>query len=414
MKLSERLDAQLSARLAAGPASVSRAPADTTDTLSQLQAADALLPWRSAIPRPGYADALEARLLAHAAAGAVLGARQISEAAPNTSAVSRHASASSWRPAVAFGSRRSDGGSVRSGSVAAREAVHSPLLRSLVAATVALFALGAGVVLAAASAGPGSPLYGLHRVEQNVRVSLSSSPAERVRLRLAYAQADLAAIDHALARHETGATYTDALGAFQGDLQAIEADMPALTPGAERDQLAARVAALQSQGRSDLLRAVPTLSWPNRLKTTTVLGSLGAPVPTVAQATVTRTLGSGDHETLVVIVGANFQQGAVIEVNGDATGTVVSQTSSQLVVRLDPNFPVASAKYIGVSNPDGTAAETAHVILALNTGTGKGPGSGNSPTAGPGATATSSPGNGNGNGGGHPGGGSHGTPTPSH
>lgn len=415
MKLSERLDAQLSARLANGPATIHAAPtdpSDTEETLPQLLAADVLAQWRSATPRARYADALEARLLAHATTVVIRGEGRMPATAPTEDAAAGSASASSWSPAIVSWRRESGSrSSAQSVRKTARGGGHMRPFRSLAVATVALLALGAGVVVAAASAGPGSPLYGLHRAEQNIRVGLATTPAERVRLRLAYAQSDLGAIEKSLARHATGATYTDALGAFQSDLQAIGTDWPALPPGREREQLAAQVTALETQGRSDLLGALPTLSWPGQLKTTTVLGSLGVSIPTITQATITRTLGSGEHDTRIVVVGNNFQQGAVVEVNGEVAGTVLSQSSTQLVVELDPNYPVARASHIGVSNPDGTAADTTRIVLALDTGNGKGSGSGVDETPGPAATVTS--GNGNGNGGGHPGGGSHGTPTPS-
>lgn len=117
--------------------------------------------------------------------------------------------------------------------------------------------------------------------------------------------------------------------------------------------------------------------------------------------------------TRIVVVGSNFQQGAVVIVNGQAVGTVLSQTSTQLVVQIDPTYPVTSAKTIGVSNPDGTAADTRDITSDLDPGNGKGPAGAGSATPGPLSTTTTGNGNGNGNGGGHPGGGTHGTPTPS-
>lgn len=394
MHLNDKLDAQLSARLTGNPGVMRTLPAPSDETLSQLMAADVLAQWRTATPRAGYADLLETRMLAHAAAHAASGSLlEPGRALRRQESVSRDAGHMGRRTSRGVGALRP--------------------LWSIAAAAMLLLMVGAGVVLAAAGAGPGSPLYGLHRFEQNVRVSIASSPSERVRLRLAYAQADLSAIDAALARGTTGAAYTDALGAFQSDLHAIGTGLPGLPAGAERDKLAAQFTAIETQGRSDLLQALPALPWRDRLKTTTVLGGLGMQTPTVTSAAITRTLTPEARMTRIVVVGSNFQQGAVVIVNGQAVGTVLSQTSTQLVVQIDPTYPVTSAKTIGVSNPDGTAADTRDITSDLDPGNGKGPAGAGSATPGPLSTTTTGNGNGNGNGGGHPGGGTHGTPTPS-
>ena len=414
MHRNDKLDAQLSARLTDNPGAIQTLPANSAETLAQLMAADVLAQWRAATPRADYANALEARMLAHAAVIARDVLRMPSPT-PHGLAAARGASEPFMEPGRTSHKRGS-----RSRGLAQQAGRRSRGIGSLrplwsLAAAALLLMIGAGVVLAAAGAGPGSPLYGLHRLEQNARVSIASSSSERVRLRLAYAQADLSAIDTALARHAAGATYTDALGAFQSDLQAIRADLPGLPAGAERDRLAAQFTALETQGRSDLFHGLPTLPWSDRVKTTTVLGSFGVPTPTVTTATMTRTLTPRERVIRIVVVGSNFQPGAVVIVNGEAVGTVLSQTSTQLVVQLDPTYPVTSAKTIGVSNPDGTAAETRDIASALDAGNGKGSAGPGAATPGTLATATTGNGNGNcdGNAGGHPGGGAHGTPTPS-
>lgn len=414
MRHSDRLDAQLSARLGAGPGTLRAIPPRSEDTLAQLVAADALTHWRYATPRAGYVDVLEARMLAHAAMVATRTARQMAANAPDQRAIARNESAS-LAEAGAAPWQRGDArrASVPQGRGTARGVRRLGPFGSLAAAALLLFTLGAGVVIAAANAGPGSPLYGLHRFEQDVRVSMANTPSERVRLRLAYARADLAAIEKALGQHAAGSRYTDALEAFHSDLQAIQTDLPALASSASADQqqLVAQVAALEAQGRSELLQALPSLQWSAQLKTTSALGILGVVVPSVSKATITRTLGpGGERDTRILVVGSNFQQGAAVVINGDAAGFVVSQTSTQLVVQLDPGYPVTRAKTIGVSNPDGTAADTTDIVSNLDAGNGKGPAGGDSATPGPAATAT----NGNGNSGGRPGGGAHGTPTPSH
>lgn len=410
MRPSDRLDAQLSARLADGSARDLAAPASTAETLPQLMAADVLSQWRSATPRTDYADVLESQLLDHATSVAARGAVQTPARAPGRETMVRRGNVSPLEPAT--DSRRLGGGnqgSILPGRTSSRDSSRFRPFRSLVAAALLLLVLGAGMFTAAAQAGPGSPLYGLRRFEQDVRVRMTSSPSDRIRLRLDYAKSDLAVLDKALARQTKGSAYSDALASFQSDIHAIWTDLPALGKGAESDTLAAQVTALEAQGRSDLLHGLHMLSWTDRVKTTEVLGSLGVPIPAVTMVTITRTHGPSSHITQILIVGSNFQQGVVAEINGVEVGAVLSQSTSQLVIQVEPTFPVTSAKTVGVSNPDGTSAETADIAVVLDAGNGKGSGSGGEATPGPAATVT----NGNGNGGGHPGGGSHGTPTPS-
>src|SRR5262249_26521769 len=92
----------------------------------------------------------------------------------------------------------------------------------LVAAAVLVLIVTTSVLTAAAaaSAGSGSPLFGLHRAEQNVRVQLASSQGDRVRLHLSYAYEALSQLDGAV-RHGSGdPTYTGALAIFLTEQQA--------------------------------------------------------------------------------------------------------------------------------------------------------------------------------------------------
>ncbi|HEY2570092.1 MAG TPA: hypothetical protein VGI27_01400, partial [Solirubrobacteraceae bacterium] len=278
MEADDRLDALLTARQTRKRPPTS--PAETSDDtlLPQLVVADLLAQRHAATPSAHFADDLEAQLLAHATQGV-------------TSAKS-----------PAAGARQAHGDRSRQPRLIQQEA--RPALRArgrllgasrrlsiaLLAASL-LLALSVGLLAAAASAEPGSPLFGLHRLEQNVRVGLASGPAERARLHLSYAQSDLAALDALLARRSGGPPYRDALAAFQGDLQAVATDLLAAAPGGERDALSSQFGALQAQARSDLLGGLRSLPWSDRLAATAALGGLGVDVPVVASATITRTIG---------------------------------------------------------------------------------------------------------------------------
>jgi len=395
MEADDRLDALLAARQMGErpPASLAGASDDTL--LPQLVVADLLARRHAATPSAHFVADLEARLLEHAAQSGEQAARRAT-----TSTSSR-----------AAGARQAHGAGIQRPWLAQRGARPAPRARgrllgasrrlstALLAASL-LLALSVGILAAAASAAPGSPLFGLHRLEQNVRVGLASSPSERARLHLSYAHSDLVALDASLARRAGSPSYRDALAAFQGDLQAVATDLFAVAPGGERDALSSQLGALQAQARSDLLGGLRSLPWTDRLATTAMLGGLGVDVPVVASATITRTIGRDANTVQMVIAGSGFQAGAAAEVAGAEVGVVIAQTPTSLVVQLDARYPAASVKEVGVSNPDGTAGATSNVFQVIDAG-GEG-----QPT--PGASPTPAGGNG------HSGGGPRGTPAPSH
>ncbi|HEV8191282.1 MAG TPA: hypothetical protein VGP82_07330, partial [Ktedonobacterales bacterium] len=100
-----------------------------------------------------------------------------------------------------------------------RRARWTRLLGPALAAAL-LLALGTATFTAVTAAGPGTPLYGLHRWEQSVQASMAGSAADRTRLHLASAQDALTALDAASARRETGAAYDDALATFRDEMSA--------------------------------------------------------------------------------------------------------------------------------------------------------------------------------------------------
>jgi hypothetical protein len=405
MKANDRLDALLTTRQAGGrpPAALAETSDDTL--LAQLVVADLLAQGRAATPSAQFNRDLEVRLLVHAARLEERAARRTT-----SSASSRAASAGGT-----IGARQAHGDGLQRPRLFQRETrptlwARGRLLgasRRLSTALLVLsflLALSIGIFAAAAKAAPGSALFGLHRLEQNVRVSLAGSPSERARLHLSYTRSDLAALNASLANGTGGSLYRDALAAFQSDLHATATDLRAVAPGGDEDALATQLSALQAQARSDLLASLRSLPWSDRVATTVVLGDLGVSVPVVTSATITRTVGRGTSDVQMVVVGSDFQAGAVAEVEGAEVGVVIAQSPTNLVLRLDGRYAAASIREIGVSNPDGTAATTPNVLQVIDSG-GEG-----QPT--PAASPTPDGGNGTGNG--HPGGGPHGTPTPSH
>src|SRR5690349_7104178 len=177
MQTEDRLDVLLSARLHTTSQLPDTWVAVDDELLPLLQAADALRPFRSAQPSADFAKTMEVRLLALNASLI----EQVDEpAATDDTDGSQAPNLWSW-PAPA------ERETVRHRHW---QRVRRPQRRvwQAIAAAALLFIAGVSILTAAAaSAGPGSPLYGLHRVEQSVRVQLAPSQGDRVRLHLSYA-----------------------------------------------------------------------------------------------------------------------------------------------------------------------------------------------------------------------------------
>jgi hypothetical protein len=243
-----------------------------------------------------------------------------------------------------------------------RRSKRLPLWAHLVAAACLLLALGVTSFAVGANAQPGSPFFALHRAEEWAQVTLAA-PADRARLHLRYASEALATLDSAVAQHNSAA-YGDALDAFQSEMSAAAVAIAALPSGDTHDALTSQLTTLQQQGRADLHTALSAFDWTSRVTTTAALATLGDSVPQVTGAALheiaaqsPQTTHSG-HEVQVVVSGSGFEAGALLVINGQPTGTVLSVTGDTLIaqVTLDPGTEHVIA--VGVENPDGTAAET--------------------------------------------------------
>ncbi|WIG58460.1 MAG: hypothetical protein OJF49_001206 [Ktedonobacterales bacterium] len=378
-RLDTLLDLSLSSRTNAQAALMARAEEDAEMAVA-LAAADHLLRLRSATPAATFARTLESRLLAHAATLA-LEAEESSEAAP-------------------FAIR------VNTSLATPKNRLHvlrkTKLLWPLIAAVLTLV-VGLGTLTVAAAAGPGSPLYALHRWEQGVRAQLAPTAADRVSLHLENARAALAALDSAVARRQGDAVYRDALATLREEDRAAASTLATMPPGAERDGLAAQLTALHAQELPDLFAALPVIGWQDQLTTTQALGDLGAAIPLVTSVTLQQLPSNGPHGWQVTITGSGFAPAAQLVVNGSALGQVIASGPTQLVVEISDTERGLLERNAGVRNPDGT-------VTALTPLRELGQG-GVPPQVTPGQGGSHS-GNGNGNGGTH-GGGHEPTPSPS-
>ncbi len=387
MRIDDRLDALLSARLHNTSPQPDTWVAVDDELLPLLQAADALTPFRNAQPSAEFATAMEGRLLALNASLM----KQLDEpaadeapAAPNTYPLRGPTERDTLRH------RR-------------QQRMHRyPQWRTwqVIAAAVLLCIAGVSILTAAAaSAGPDSPLYGLHRVEQNVRLQLASSQGDRIRLHLSYANEALAQLDAAVARHAGDRAYSSALVTFSSEQLAAAQGVAALPAGTERATLDAQLTMLRLRARNDLHAALHAVSWPDRVATTQVLGALGEIVLVVQDVRVTREDGQNVHVLHIVVNGSGFASGAVIIVDGQSAGTLISETATQLVVEIDATTFHLPLRDIGVSNPDGTAALSLKVEIDNGSDHSGVPPSHPTPVAHPTPTTIVGHGHGNGSGG---------------
>ncbi len=338
----DRLDALLSR----GPA---REATPTDEGLSRLlETAQRLEPLRAAAPRPIFAETLQDLILARAAA--IRAGGDVTE--PMAAAPGR---------SLSFGR---EGAPLRLPHLAPlRRRRRSPLMWQVAAAAVLVFLLGGGFLAAGASAAPGTPFYGLHRWEQGFRAGLAPSPADKVSLHLSYADDALQSFDGTVADHGSDASLADALTTILSEQNAAAEELASVSSAAEHQALATQLASFSQQASRDLRAALPQIDWASRLRATTTLGGLGEQVPSVSSVRFTQ--GDDDVKNApwhVQVQGAGFATGAILVVDGQPGGTVLSVTPTLLVAEWSNGAPPHGVS-VGVQNPDGTAAQTGNVTF---------------------------------------------------
>jgi hypothetical protein len=389
MQTEDRLDALLNARLHNTSPLPDTWVAVDDELLPLLRAADALRPFRSAQPSAEFATAMEGRLLALNASLM----KQLDEPAVVGEANGRPTPNTYPLPASTERDTLRDRRQQRTHRYPQGRAWQ------VIAAAVLLLVAGvSALTAAAAAAGPDSPLYGLHRVEQSVRVQLASSQGDRVRLHLSYANEALAQLDAAVARHTGDPAYSSALATFSSEQLAAAQGVAALPAGAERATLDAQLTTLGLRARNDLHTALQAVRWSDRVATTQVLGALGEPILVVQDVKVTREDGPNMHLLRLVASGSGFAPGAVITVDGQTVGTPISATATQLVVEIDATTFRLPLRDIGVGNPDGTAAVSQTVEIDNGSDHSSGPPSHPTPVAHPTPTTNGGHGHGSGSG----------------
>ncbi len=265
-----------------------------------------------------------------------------------------------------------------------------PILWPLLAASI-LLALGAGTFSATAMAGPSSPLYGIHRSVENAQARLASSQAQRAQLHMQYATEALKDLD-AAAKTGDQTGYATALATLQSETTAAKQSAAKVAASSDADALATQLNALHTQTWQDLAANLRLLNWNNRIATTLALGGLGARAPHVNAVTITQQAGpaqgNGQHGAnsaeQVIVSGSGFEAGASLVANGQPAGQVSALvvTPSQIVATVSPGA-IDSAQSIGVSNPDGTAAQTSAISRQADNDNGNTKHQSATPTASP-------------------------------
>jgi hypothetical protein len=303
------------------------------ELLPLLESADFLAPLRTLRPDHPFAHALESEMLARASARRRARLNAATWPRPLQSAVPR---SRLWLPAIG------------------RSA-----LRPSVVAAAALLALCVGMLtVATAAAGPGDPLFGLHRYWQGIGVAVAGDSSERAHGHLDLAHEWLASVHDAAVQHRGDPTYSDALQALQQEDAAAAQEIAQMPTGTARTSLEADLATLHADEITTLQAALAPLGWQDRIITTDALGALGVKVPRVNGATIDLNDATDAARWPVTLTGSGFAPGAVLLVNGQpagiVTGVSVGGLSGELL--LGENAPVPAA--LGVGNADGTAAIT--------------------------------------------------------
>jgi hypothetical protein len=346
--LQERLDALLSSL-----PSTRRRWLSASDQRRELEpllrVADDLAHVHDVFPSSAFADELEERLLARAQRQATGGA--VAEDGAIEDTLDDTANDALTIPLLALPDRPG-----RRGSRHARDSRRgSWRIWSSLAAAI-LLALTITTFAVAAYASPGSALYTVRRWQEDARSNLANSDAERTQLHLQYATDALDALDAAVAQQDVTA-YREALGRFTDEFSQATAALDQVPAGSNHDTLASSLDDLRARGQSDLRAALPSLSWPARIATTSALGALGETVITVTRVSGVRSGSYGARLWTVTISGSGFQNGAVLLVDGRPSGHVVTITPTRLVAQLAGGGQEDALTHrIGVGNPDGTAA----------------------------------------------------------
>lgn len=309
-------------------------PASTSEDLAPLLAAAARLDsLRDAAPSSAFTSDLEARLLARMA---------LAPAQPATKPVPLPAQRRHW--------------------------VGAPS-RLTWAAVAAVLLLTVGLGAFTAKAAPGAPLYAVRQFAQ--KLAAQAIPTADPLSHLAQARSDLAAYDAAIVASNEPAALT-ALGKLRADDAYVAESIAQVSDTTARQQAQTQLAAFRSEAQPQLRASLASLDWRGRAQVTDALRAWGdsALVVTHARVQLDASSAQGTNTSqsagtlLIDAHGAGFSGQAQLLVNGQPGGQIVSQSATDLIVRVTAkslSSEDAGALAIGVENADGTVAYTSQV-----------------------------------------------------
>jgi len=246
-----------------------------------------------------------------------------------------------------------------------------PVVGAIIGLCILLLLAGTGTLVAAAQAtDPASPLYILKRWEQHVQVSLSApSPESQAELNLQTARDRLHTLA-GLAIPAHAQNYRQALVDLDQHINTATQAINALPLGSSQRQLVSELATLKADARHTLRSFLPQLALTERLATTAELDRLGDSVPALKSVEIDLPSHPNGQAT-ISITGTGIQAGAELLIDGrlvEVSGSLQNGVYMFVVNWRGDQHP----QRIGVLNPDGTAVQTAAIMLKKPGGNGNG------------------------------------------
>jgi hypothetical protein len=217
-----------------------------------------------------------------------------------------------------------------------------------------LIIAGVGVFTVSARSLPGDALYSLKQAEKQFSLTFAGAPQNLATTQIDHlrnALVDLTTVVNEGRNDDAIRLALDTVAAKTSDSQAEVAALPA---DAVREATQRNLDSAIAEEEQILRQLLNKVDWSIRLAFTQQLGSLGEPVPTVTNV-VLRTQSNGMF--LITLTGSNFAPQAQLMIDGQQNGMVSQSTPTQLVA-ISSNARWSPGAYaLGVSNPDGTAAQ---------------------------------------------------------
>jgi Domain of unknown function (DUF5667) len=222
--------------------------------------------------------------------------------------------------------------------------------------------IGTSIILmkAATISNPDNPLYGVKVWEQQVQLSLASSSQSRADVRLDITRDRLNTIP-GLTDISHASAYQQTLEDIKQQIDTVTSIIDTLPAGSDRQNLSTELARLKTDIRHTLYSVLLKIPLAEQLATSTMLGQLGMPVPSIQSVTMVVTTHPTSLAT-VTIIGTNLTDTTHLIVNNHTVTSVCELQNDSYTFTIpwqDKNPPTV----IAVSNTDGTSAQTTSITF---------------------------------------------------